>query len=261
MKGRPAMTNSTFQPDFVSYHKSVTEELFSVKNRIRNLARHWQADGEYKEAALRAILRRHLPTSFEVARGFVVGKEDSSTQIDILIIDLSKPILFRDGDLMIVTPDTVKAIIEVKTRLAAPKLISEAVAKLLVNADLCGHEGHVPWTGLFIYDDSDFADEALLTAVWNGTKSAFNPLNCLSMGKDRLMKFLPPPTSCWRTYDLPGYAPSSFLAQVILSVSGAMPEMTGYAWGTSENENQRGKHEIRRIDGQIADCTRSVKRE
>ena len=104
-------------PDYTSYHKSLTDELYSIKDRIRNLVKHWPTDGESKEAVLRSLLRKLLPESVIVGRGFIVASDRSSTQIDVLIVDARKPTLFRDGDLLIVTPDAVLGVIEVKTRL------------------------------------------------------------------------------------------------------------------------------------------------
>ena len=118
------------KPDYEKYHLSVTEELYSLKDRIRNLVTHWATDGESKEVALRSVLRRHLPESVIVGRGFVVGPDSSSTQIDILIVDASKPTLFKDGDLLIVTPDAVVGVIEVKTKLRSEAEFKEAITKL-----------------------------------------------------------------------------------------------------------------------------------
>jgi hypothetical protein len=112
----PRMADAPQKPDFASYHRSVGDELFATKDRIRNLVRHWPTDGEHTEAALRSVLRRILPPSLVIGRGFVVGPDAASTQADILIVDGAKPTLFRDGDLLIVTPDAVRAVIEVKTR-------------------------------------------------------------------------------------------------------------------------------------------------
>src|SRR5262245_16534154 len=107
------MAEAQASPDFLSYHKSLTDELHSLKNRIRDIVRHWPTDGEQKEVALRTVLRRHLPESIIVGRGFIVTRDQASTQIDLLIVDGNAPTLFKDGDLMIVTPDAVRAIIEV----------------------------------------------------------------------------------------------------------------------------------------------------
>jgi hypothetical protein len=66
-------------PNIREYHESVTSELDAVKNRIRNLVTHWVTYGEWKESALRTVLRRHLPVGALVGRGFIVGREFSST--------------------------------------------------------------------------------------------------------------------------------------------------------------------------------------
>ncbi|HEU4936802.1 MAG TPA: DUF6602 domain-containing protein [Vicinamibacterales bacterium] len=95
--------------------QALARELDALKDRVRELKQHWPTDGEWKESVLRTILRRHLPADVSVGRGFVVSAESESHQLDILIHDASRPVLFRDGDLVIVTPDAVLGIIEVKT--------------------------------------------------------------------------------------------------------------------------------------------------
>lgn len=131
-------------PNFESFHRSVTEELYSIKDRIRNLVNHWPTDGESKEVALRSVLRRHLPSSAIVGRGFIVTELQSSTQIDILIVDSNKPTLFREGDLLIVTPDAVLGVIEVKTELRSRQDMEDALIKLSRIEEICrdstGHD-------------------------------------------------------------------------------------------------------------------------
>jgi hypothetical protein len=124
-------------PNFHDYHESVTSELEAVKNRIRNLVTHWLTDGEWKEAALRTVLRRHLPGSAMVGRGFIVGRDRSSTQIDLFVLRPEKPTLFRDGELAIVTPDVPGAIAEVKTNLQGPAAWYDVAVKLAEHAQFC----------------------------------------------------------------------------------------------------------------------------
>ena len=128
-------------PNYLEYHKSLTNELHALKDRVRNLAEHWPTDGEYKEAALRTVLRRHLPESLIVGRGFVVTENSGSTQIDLLIVDGNKPTLFRDGDLMFVTPDCVRAVIEVKTTLPSSADVEDCAIKLAEVGNLCRENG------------------------------------------------------------------------------------------------------------------------
>lgn len=154
-------------PDYNSYHLSVTEELYSIKDRIRNLVAHWGTDGESKEVALRSVMRRHLPESVIVGRGFIVGPNSSSTQIDVLIIDANKPTLFKDGDLLIVTPDAVVAVIEVKTKLRTKNDFKKAIKKLTKIEEMCrditGQDS--VWTGLFVFEGDENQQEQILSAT------------------------------------------------------------------------------------------------
>jgi hypothetical protein len=105
------------------FHLTTGKELLALKDRVRHLISHWGEDGRYKEAVLKTVIQRFLPTKFTIATGFVVkqtetrGEHLASSQIDLLIYDNSFPILFKENDFVIVTPDAVSAIIEVKANL------------------------------------------------------------------------------------------------------------------------------------------------
>jgi hypothetical protein len=117
----------------VDYFKSISLELDALKNRVRNFINdaHWLTDGEWKESVLRAFLRRHLPKDVEVGKGFFITPTSQSKQIDILIYDAKKPVLFRDGSLAIVTFDAVLGIIEVKTSVNNSEL-RKSIKKLVI---------------------------------------------------------------------------------------------------------------------------------
>lgn len=94
--------------DVIKFFKSLTDEINALKNRVRNLLGngHHLTDGEWKEAVLRTLIRRHIPVSIEIGRGFIVKSGCSSHQIDILFFDRNKPTLFRDRDLYIATQNS-----------------------------------------------------------------------------------------------------------------------------------------------------------
>ena len=131
-------SNARTDLDFLAYHQSLAAELNAVKDRVRHLIRHWPTDGSFKESVLRSVLRRHLPESLFIGTGFIVTATDCSTQIDLLIVDKEHPRLFWDGDLIIVTPEAVKAVIEVKTGLDGPSAIEETITALAVNKNNLG---------------------------------------------------------------------------------------------------------------------------
>jgi hypothetical protein len=66
--------------DVPAYFESLSQELHAVKNRVRYLIglSHLPTDGEWKESVFRSVLRRHLPASVEVGRGFVVGSDGNT---------------------------------------------------------------------------------------------------------------------------------------------------------------------------------------
>lgn len=103
------------------------EELTSQSDRIRGLIEHKPTSGGYREELLREVLRTHLPRRFHVATGFVLR---SPHQIDILIYDqLEFPAVFRQGDVVVVDAQAVRALIEVKTTLTK-KFLQGAVRHL-----------------------------------------------------------------------------------------------------------------------------------
>lgn len=108
---------------------SLSEEMDAQSRQIANLIEHKATSGGYRETLLRRLLERHLPQRYHVATGFVHG---CSRQLDILIYDrMDHPVFFREGELVVVHPDAVRAVIECKTTLdggalcGALKLLSE----------------------------------------------------------------------------------------------------------------------------------------
>lgn len=207
------------------YHRSVHAELESIKDRVRSLVRHWPTDGAFKEDILKLVLRRHLPESLMIARGFVVTQNDASTEIDILIVDREKATVFKADDLVIVTPDAVKAVIEVKTSLPSKGKINKAIKKLAAIKRLLStsRTGRKAWTGLFIYEGSNDKHEVLLRALGNAARPDNAAINCIAYGSDVIATFIdmrevsaaPPEDTHWRTGESPDAAPSLFLAYLI----------------------------------------------
>jgi len=82
--------------------------------------------GVFREGLLRSFLRQVLPKNLEVSTGFIYGFErvPTSKQLDIIVWNSAKhsPV-FRCDEFSIVTPESVIAVISVKTRLAAQDLV------------------------------------------------------------------------------------------------------------------------------------------
>jgi hypothetical protein len=230
-------------PDYLAYHKSLTDELHALKDRIRNLATHWPTDGEHKEAALRTVLRRHLPSSLIVGRGFIVTPDTSSTQLDLLIVDGDMPILFRDGDLMFVTPDCVRAVIEVKTSLNNTAEVRVCAVKLAEVGRLCKScVDEVPWLGIFSYEGRLTRHTFLLDAVEYAARQTGIAVNCAAYGKDFFVRYwsenehergdnqTEPTVARWRAYKLAHLASSYFVGNAVDALSDVDRRSSSYAW-------------------------------
>lgn len=230
--------------DFIRYHESLTAELDSIKNRIRNLVEHWGTDGEWKEAALRTVLRRHLPGSALVGRGFVVARERASTQIDLLILKPGAPTLFRDGDLTIVTPEVPAAIVEAKTRIEGHAQWSEALHKLAEHGRLCNQvAGNKPWLGVFAYEGDKGQADNILEAICEAREATGIPVNSVACGHELFVRYWPkgeyepgddPKADAnrayWRAYDLSRLAPSYFISNLVDAICNLDRDRTDYVW-------------------------------
>ena len=118
------------------YQVSLNQELDTIKNRVRDLIgdAHWGEDGRYKEEKLKQILKNRLPQNLSVGTGFVINQISHnenivSKQIDILVYENNVPPIFQEGDFVIVTQNSVKAIIEVKSNLKSNRTGKEGLLK------------------------------------------------------------------------------------------------------------------------------------
>lgn len=257
---KPLNTTPEFKPDLVKYFQTVRAELDAVKDRIRSLVRHWPTYGTHKEAALRSVLRRHLPASLELARGFIVGTQGSSTEIDLMVIDPACPTLFKDEEVVIVSPYFVRAIIEVKTELNSMAKLQEALKKLGDNVTLCvGSGGYRTWAGLFVYErDWRQHDEILsrLGGAWEKGKApvdgiAFGPNVLIRHVEGRFLK-LKVKGHVWCAYKAPQLSPSYFIASMMEDLD-LIPLKNKGLWFPSQNGNRWltylpfGSHDIKKM--------------
>ena len=146
------------EQDFRKFYESVNNELIAVKDRIRSLIgdANWGEEGRYKEAVLKNILSKFLPKKYSMATGFVINKnKEISTQIDILIYDNAFPVLFSEGDFVVVLADSVKAIIEVKSSIQNTTDLIEIIKKSEENGKkirINFAQSQKIFNGIFCYD-------------------------------------------------------------------------------------------------------------
>ena len=211
------------------YFINLTNELSALKDRVRHYIddAHWLSDGEWKESVIRTILRRHLPTNIGVGRGFIVKTEQASTQIDVLLYDKTKPILFQDGDFIIITPDTVRGIIEVKTKIRQKGDLEKALNKLSeINQFLNPTASYddTRFLGLFSYEKPPFNLDTILETLQDCVNGQHQrTINCISLGENFFVRYWPKepntpglnPYNRWHSYNLENKAPAYFIHNVV----------------------------------------------
>lgn len=119
------MLHHVSHDSILQFHESIAKEFKALKDRVRNLIgdAHWGEEGRYKEAVLRNVINRFLPRDISLGTGFILTKAEDgnrlivSSQIDIIVYQNTIPVIFKEGEFIITTPDNVLGIIEVKTRI------------------------------------------------------------------------------------------------------------------------------------------------
>jgi hypothetical protein len=226
--------------DQAEYYRSLTQELDALKGRVRHLIQdqHWQTDGEWKETVLRAVLRRHLPPTVGVGRGFVIGPRSPSTQIDVLLYDTSYPVLHQDGELIFVIPDAVRGIIEVKAALRR-HTTTEALSKLVDNAGLLPSGAKRIFLGLFAYDEElgPRGTEYLFAALQEvAAGKRARAVNHICAGCSAFVRFCPNDANTharvdkWFAYSVEQMAAGYFIFNALEATVGEAVRRNIWAW-------------------------------
>lgn len=99
----------------IDYLATFSDELITKSRRIDHLIGHSGTVGNYREELLRALLSKMIPSQYEISTGFIDG---CPRQLDIIIWDKHNYApLFRESNVVVVPRSSVRAVIEVKTRL------------------------------------------------------------------------------------------------------------------------------------------------
>ncbi|MDR7925815.1 hypothetical protein RIE95_02190 [Acidithiobacillus thiooxidans] len=233
---------------------------------------HWPTDGEWKESVLRSMLRRSAPESVTVGRGFVVHLDKCSTQIDVLIYDNSMPILYRDGDLVFVTPSACRGIVEVKSNTDMGNFRA-AAKKLSDNAEFIrsrSFDFHL-FVGFFSFDVRTENCRPFLNALNDAAEGQDTRLiDHVILGSNKLIKYwssdpsnpgASPRYNQWHLYNLNRMAPGYFIHNLLLSVSKKLDAQREETWFpiNSKEAHIEAQHVFERVEQQTlpADVSRS----
>jgi hypothetical protein len=242
------------QQNFLAYHQSVGQQLQAEERRIRDLigSSHWATDGAHKEAILRKVIKNYAPEVYRVGTGFVcypgsTTDAENSSQIDILITSKASPTLYRTDDLQIVTPECVKAVIEVKTSVSNGQDLDRVIARLSEDAkNIRTQSGQDCWAGLFIYNQNGLGDHDVLQSLQRiCTNDASKAVNCIAIGNSRFIRFWPtghPVSSvvgaAWHSYEITALAHAYFASNLVSFLSPGEGATSTDAWFPIQNTKE-----------------------
>jgi len=239
----------------LDYHRNNTLELLATNNNVRSLINHWGEEGRYKEAVLKNMIRRFLPEKYMIASGFVIrpmqnyGEHEASRQIDLIIYDNESPIIFKEGDFVITTPDSVRAIIEVKANLQnqTPRnVIREANDK-----------------GRFIFEGKTNKEEPFFNGIFSYAANNPNPerfrdhiieanqefegladynrfkVNHISFNQNWFMKYWPEDEHPHSMYDIENLSFSFFISNLVDTLASKSVGANNFIWFAFDKEHTK----------------------
>jgi hypothetical protein len=147
-------------PDMVKYQQSIAAEFAAQRDRVRYFIddSHWGEDGRYKEILLADFLKSVVPNNVGVGTGFVRNAQGELTsQIDILIYKKEHPRFFQKGDFVILMPESVLGLIEVKSFVSVSILTTKEGAGGKSAIEKCDENGKIigrslVFNGIWGYD-------------------------------------------------------------------------------------------------------------
>jgi hypothetical protein len=242
----------------LDYFRSITLEFQALKDRVQHFigSNHWLTVGEWKESVLRAVLRRHVPQTIGIGKGFVITKQGPSTQVDILLYDRTKPLLYQDGDLVMITSDLCLGLIEVKTRLDTAEF-GEAVHKLAECRNHVSRSAQCrPFVGLFSFEHDGDTFRPLLQHLKDAAAGSTHRLtNCVSLGASLFVRYWEcapeqprRPADIFRAYKLQNMAFAYFVHNVIESLCERSVLDNNYIWYPAQGKEAFTLGEIRLKD-------------
>lgn len=212
------------------YQQSISAEFKAIQNRVRYFINdaHWGEDGRYKEIILQDFLKSIMPSNVGVGTGFVKNKDgDLTSQIDIIIYKNDYPRLFQQGDFVVLLPESVLGIIEVKST-ARAKNMADAIQKASHNSDVISNPSL--FNGIFAYDKKCYTKDSHPEKLKNMLIQSCGKVNHIVFGDNLFMRYWEdgnpdrddkmPTYSFYKMYDLAyGYFISNLLESTYIQVN------------------------------------------
>lgn len=201
-------------------------ELDIIKDRVADLigtTTNPLENGRYREAILKRVIKQFLPSNISIGTGFVIkepgsGRKKSETvsrQIDLILYDNELPMIFSEGDFVIVTPKMVRGIIEVKSSLTLALFRTKVLESVIHNSKILNKENDKNFfSGLFVFKEPD-NPRAIVDNLWGFCST----LNHIAWGTDHFFKYWEG-SKTFVGYELKKLAFSYFISNLVTTIAG-----------------------------------------
>jgi len=116
------------------YYQRIQDKLLIQKDMIDTLLKtqNTRVRSDYYEAIVRDLVRESVSKSFSVARGIILSEEgQNSEECDLILYESSAfDTWFQSGEIVVISPEAVRAVVEIKRTLASGS-IKDAINNLL----------------------------------------------------------------------------------------------------------------------------------
>lgn len=236
------------QQNIRRFQESITQELEVTKDRVRDLIgdANWAEEGRFKEAILSKIISQFLPSNLSIGTGFIVSNNDHITgtentiskQLDIIIYENKTPVVFREGDFVIITESSVRAVIEVKAEVInysttndnSLNKIVEKLNNLRHFSSFNNQQLRKKFVGIFSFTYSGNFEHVQIS---NGLRPSRGLVNHISLGKNNFIRFWDDPSGlrpslqrispCYIKYNLVNLSFSYFISNLLHIISDEDP--------------------------------------
>lgn len=195
-----------------------------------------------------------MPEKYSIGTGFVIkqtntrGEHLSSRQIDLIVYDDASPVLFKEGDFVILTPDAVRGIIEVKANLQ-----NQGIAEVLRQANENGQfifsgkaDKRQPFfNGIFSYEGyNDHFNLDTFVQNYNNSNQGFLgeqdygkfKVNHVALNKDWFIKVWNDDLDPHSLYNIEDLAFSFFISNLTDTLSNKSVRRNSFIWFATDKE-------------------------
>lgn len=137
------------------------EAILARARIIGEFSSHPVITGSSREFVVKNILQTFIPRKYELLSGTIIKDEKNNRQVDLMLVDTwTYPIVYREKDIAICLPESIKALVESKSKLSSPEFAQTFFQMTTAMYELFIDSQQAPRAFLFSFD---YGSEAIIS--------------------------------------------------------------------------------------------------